>query len=159
MKFPSKADQPLAEKIRIDMKLSIKVKKLCSDVKLPAYALEGDAGLDIFSNEDVIIQPGQKHIFKTGFALEIPKGYCALIWDKGGLGSKGLKVFGGVGEHTYRGEYMVCLVNLGQEPCEFKRGDKIAQLLIQPIVSAELEEVEELNESIRGEGRHGSTGK
>jgi len=141
------------------MKLKIKVKKLRPDVKLPAYALEGDAGMDIFSDEDVVIQPGEKHIFATGFALELPEGYVALIWDKGGLGAKGLKVFGGVGEYTYRGEYMVCLVNLGTEDYHFEKGHKIAQLLIQPIVSAELEEVEELPESVRGEGRHGSTGK
>lgn len=141
------------------MKLKIKIKKLRPDVKLPAYALEGDAGLDIFSNEDVIIQPGERHVFATGFVLELPEGYCALIWDKGGLGAKGLKVFGGVGEHTYRGEYMVCLGNFSDQAYHFKKGDKIAQLLIQPIVSAKLEEVEELSESIRGEGRHGSTGK
>ncbi len=141
------------------MKVKIKIKKLRPDVKLPAYALEGDAGLDIFSNEDVIIKVGEQHIFKTGFALEIPEGYVALIWDKSGLGSKGLKVFGGVGEYTYRGEYMVCLGNFSDQPYEFKKGDKIAQLLIQPIITAELEEVEELSETERGEGRHGSTGK
>jgi len=122
------------------MKVKIKIKKLRPDVKLPAYALEGDAGLDIFSNEDVIIKVGEQHIFKTGFALEIPEGYVALIWDKSGLGSKGLKVFGGVGEYTYRGEYMVCLGNFSDQPYEFKKGDKIAQLLIQPIITAELEE-------------------
>ena len=141
------------------MKLKIKIKRLRSDVKLPAYALEGDAGMDIFSNEDVVIKVGQKHVFATGFALELPEGHCALIWDKGGLGAKGLKVLGGVGDYNYRGEYMVALVNLGLEDYEFKKGDKIAQMLIQPIIIAELEEVEELSESIRGEGRHGSTGK
>jgi len=141
------------------MKLKVKIKKLRPDVKLPTYALEGDAGMDIFSNEDVVIQPGEKHIFKTGFALEFPEGYVALIWDKGGLGAKGLKVFGGVGEYIYRGEYMVCLGNFSNQLYEFKKGDKIAQLLIQSIVSAELEEVEELSETVRGAGRHGSTGK
>jgi len=141
------------------MKLKVKVKKLRPDVKLPKYALEGDAGLDIFSNEDVIIKVGKQHIFKTGFALEMPAGYVALIWDKAGLGVKGLKVFGGVGEYTYRGEYMVCLGNFSDRPYEFKKGDKIAQLLIQPIATAELEEVGELSETERGEGRYGSTGK
>ncbi len=141
------------------MKLKIKIKKLRPDVRLPEYALEGDAGMDIFSNEDVIIKKGEQHIFATGFALELPEGHCALIWDKGGLGAKGLKVLGGVGDYNYRGEYMVALVNLGLEDYEFKKEDKIAQLLIQPIVSVELEEVEELSESVRGEGRHGSTGK
>jgi dUTP pyrophosphatase len=141
------------------MKLKIKINKLRPNVKLPAYALEGDVGMDIFSDEDVVIKQGEKHIFATGFALEYPEGYCTLIWDKSGLSSKGLKVFGGVFEHTYRGEYMICLRNLGNSDYEFKKGDKIAQMLVQPIVSAELEEVEELSESVRGEGRHGSTGK
>lgn len=141
------------------MKLTVKIKKMRLDVKLPAYALEGDAGMDIFSNEDVVIQPGEKYVFKTGFSLELPENYCALVWDKGGLSSKGLKVFGGVFEYTYRGEYMIALFNLGKEDYHFVRGDKIAQLLIQPIVTAKLEEVEKLSETVRGEGRHGSTGK
>jgi dUTP pyrophosphatase len=142
------------------MKLKIKIKKLRPDVRLPEYALEGDAGMDIFSNEDVIIQPGERHTFATGFALEYPEGYVSLIWDKSGLSSKyGLKVMGGVLDHNYRGEYMVCLGNFSNQAYEFKKGDKIAQLLIQAIISAELEEVEELSESVRGENRHGSTGK
>ena len=141
------------------MKLKVKIKRLRSNVKLPTYALEGDAGLDIFSNEDVIIQPGDRHVFASGFALEFPKGHVALIWDKGGLGAKGLKVFGGVGDYNYRGEYMVCLGNFSSQSYKFKKGDKIAQLLIQPIITAELEEVEELSSTERGERRHGSTGK
>jgi len=141
------------------MKLRIKIKKLRPDVKLPAYALKGDAGMDIFSYEDVVIKKGEKYIFKTGFALEFPEDYCALIWDKSGLSSKGLKVIGGVFEYTYRGEYMIGLINLGKEDHHFEKGDKIAQLLIQPIITVELEEVEELSESVRGEGSHGSTGK
>jgi len=112
------------------MKLKVKIKKLRPDVKLPAYALEGDAGMDIFSNEDVVIQPGERHIFATGFALELTENYCALIWDKGGLSAKGLKIFGGVGDYNYRGEYMVCLGNFSNQAYEFKKGDKIAQLLI-----------------------------
>lgn len=141
------------------MKLKVKIKKLRPDVKLPAYALEGDAGMDIFSNEDVVIKAGEQHVFKTGFSLEYPAGYCTLIWDKSGLSSKGLKVFGGVFEHTYRGEYMICLLNFGNSDYEFKKGDKIAQMLVQPIITAELEEVEELSKSNRGAGSHGSTGK
>lgn len=141
------------------MKLKIKIKKLRPDVKLPAYALEGDAGMDIFTDEDVIIKPGKQHLFKTGFALEFPVGYCALIWDKSGLSTKGLKIFGGVIEHNYRGEYMVGIQNLGNKEYEFKKGDKIAQMLIQPVMRAEFEEVEKLNESNRGAGAYGHTGK
>jgi dUTP pyrophosphatase len=68
--------------------ISIKIKKLYDDVITPSYALDGDAGLDIFSHEDVVIEPMERHIFYTGFALEIPKGYCALVWDKGGISMK-----------------------------------------------------------------------
>lgn len=140
--------------------MKIKIKKLRDNIKLPSYALPGDAGLDMFCNEDVTIEPGQKHTFATGFALELPQGYCALVWDKGGLSQKyGLKSMGGVFEYTYRGEYMICLLNTSDKAYEFKKGDKIAQLLIQPVVTAELEEVNKLSESKRGQGRHGSTGK
>lgn len=142
------------------MKLKIKIKRLEKDVITPSYALEGDAGLDIYSREDAIIKPGEKHIFHTGFALEIPSGYCALIWDKGRISNLyGLKVMGGVFEYTYRGEYKICIFNLGKNSYEFKKGDKIAQFLIQPIITAELVEVDELSETKRGHGRWGSTGK
>ncbi|MFH1667789.1 MAG: dUTP diphosphatase [Candidatus Komeilibacteria bacterium] len=143
------------------LNVRVKIKKLRPDVKLPAYALPGDAGMDIFSNEaDVIIEPNQRHIFATGWALEYPEGYATLIWDKSGLSGKhGLKVMGGVFEYTYRGEYMICLLNTSDQPYQIKKGEKIAQMIIQPINTAELEEVTELSESVRGEGRHGHTGK
>ncbi|MDD3284723.1 MAG: dUTP diphosphatase [Patescibacteria group bacterium] len=142
------------------MKLKIKIKKLYEDVITPSYALEGDAGLDIYSREDAIIKPGEKHIFHTGFALEIPEGYCSLIWDKGRISNLyDLKVMGGVFEYTYRGEYKICIFNLGKNFYEFKKGDKIAQFLIQPIITAEMIEVDELSDTKRGHGRWGSTGK
>ena len=140
--------------------ISIKIKKLREDVILPSYALEGDAGLDIYTREDAIINPQERYIFHTGFALEIPIGYCALVWDKGGVSMKrGLKVMGGVFEYTYRGEYTICLYNTGKEAQEFKKGDKIAQLLIQPITTVDLIEVDELSDTERGGGKWGSTGK
>jgi len=140
--------------------MKIKIKRLHSDAKIPAYALLGDAGLDLFCLEDVTLQPGERHIFKTGIAIEFPKDYCALVWDKGGLSQKyGLKVMGGVFEHTYRGEYMICLFNTSDKLYQFTKGDKIAQLLIQPIITVEVEEAGELTETIRGENRHSSTGK
>ena len=140
--------------------VNIRIKKLKENVILPAYALNGDAGLDIYSCENVIINPGERYNFSTGFALEFPEGYCALIWDKSGIAMKrGLKVMGGVFEYTYRGEYMICLLNTSNEAQEFKEGDKIAQILIQPIVRAELIEVDDLSETERGAGKWGSTDK
>ncbi len=139
--------------------VSIKIKKLREDVILPSYALNGDAGMDVFSLDDVVINSGERHVFPLGFATEIPNGYCALIWDKSGLSSKyGLKVLGGVIDSNYRGEYMVCIINLGEDVCEIKKGNKIAQILIQPIIQAEFIEVENLNETDRGLGKWGSTG-
>lgn len=140
--------------------VKIKVKKLRDDAVLPRYAHEGDAGMDLFSCEDYVLNAGERKLFKTGLSIELPEGYVSLIWDKSGLAFKhGLTVLGGVIEYTYRGEYGVILYNTSNEDFEIKKGDKIAQLLIQPICSADLEEVEKLSETSRGDGGFGSTGK
>ena len=129
-------------------------------MQIPSYAHTGDAGLDIYSLENIVLKPGERHHFNTGFALDFPPGYVALIWDKSGLSSRhGLTNFGGVIEYTYRGEYGVVLYNAGNEDYSIKKGDKIAQLLIQKIETAEIEEVEKLSDSPRGESGFGSTGK
>jgi dUTP pyrophosphatase len=140
--------------------MKIKIKRLHPDLQIPKYAHPGDAGMDIYSLEDVVLKSGERHHFKAGFALELPEGYVALIWDKSGLASKyGITCFGGVIEYTYRGEYGVVLYNAGDEDFHVSCGDKIAQLLIQKIETAEIEEVKELSDSLRGEGGFGSTGK
>jgi len=137
----------------------IKIKKLNPEAKLPSYAHEGDAGLDLFSCEDKLIRAGTREIISTGIAMEYPKDYATLVWDKSGMAAKfGIKVLGGVFEHIYRGEYMIILLNTSHEDYQVKKGQKIAQLLVQPIAHAEIEEVEKLSESSRGEGRFGSTG-
>ena len=97
-------------------------------------------------------------MISTGIALEFPEGYVALIWDKSGVAASGIKSMGGVIEHTYRGEYKVIMFNTSKDNYSIKKGDKIAQLLIQPIVTAEVEEVSELSETERGSGAFGSTG-
>lgn len=140
--------------------MKIKLKRLHPDLQIPSYAHAGDAGLDIYSLENITLKSGKRHHFNAGFSLELPPDYVALIWDKSGLASKnGLTNFGGVIEYTYRGEYGVVLYNAGDEEYTVKKGDKIAQLLIQKIEIAEIEEVDELSESPRGEGGFGSTGK
>lgn len=140
-------------------KIPIKVKRLNSNAKLPSYAHEGDAGMDLFSCEDYIIKAGERGLVSTGLSIEFPEGYVALVWDKSGLAAnKGVKTMAGVIEYTYRGEYKIALLNTSQENWIIKKGDKIAQLLIQPIVSAEVQEVNELSETSRGEGAFGSTG-
>ncbi|NQV93180.1 dUTP diphosphatase [Candidatus Kaiserbacteria bacterium] len=141
------------------MGTKIKIKKLNPDAKIPYYAQEGDAGMDMCSIEDLVLKPGERRVIGTGLSIELPEGFVSLIWDKSGIASKGIKKMGGVIEHTYRGEYKVVLVNLSSEDYEIKKGQKIAQLLIQPIETVEIEEVEELSETKRGEGGFGSTGR
>lgn len=138
----------------------VQIKQLHPDAKIPSYAYEGDAGMDLFTIEDYTLKPGERHVFQTGIAMKIPEGFVSLVWDKSGLSHKaGLKVFGGVLDSNYTGEYMIGLMNLSLESHEFKKGDKIAQVLIQPVAKATIEQVEVLPETIRGEKRHGSSGK
>lgn len=138
----------------------IKVQKI-RDVKTPNYAHQGDAGLDIYSaEEDYILKPGERKGFLTGIKMEIPSGYVGLVWDKSGLAVKhGIKTMAGVVDSIYRGELIIILINLGSENYLVEKNTKIAQILIQKIERAEIEEVENLNETERGENGFGSTGK
>jgi dUTP pyrophosphatase len=101
----------------------------------------------------------ERKLISTGLSIELPEGYVSLIWDKSGIANDGIKTMGGVIEHTYRGEYKVILINLSDKEYNIKKYQKIAQLLIQPIVTAEVIEVNELSQTTRGEGGFGSTGK
>ena len=140
--------------------LKLKIKKLNQDAKLPSYAHKGDAGMDIFSCIDETLLPNERKTISTGISIEIPEGYVALIWDKSGLASKqGIKTMAGVCDANYRGEYKIVLLNTSSENFNIKKGDKIAQILIQPIENAEIEEVKELNETERNDGGFGSSGK
>jgi dUTP pyrophosphatase len=139
--------------------LKIKIRKV-SDVKTPNYAHMGDAGLDFYSAEDdYILKPGERKGFATGIKMEIPEGYVGLIWDKSGLAFKnGLKVMAGVIDSTYRGEIVIVLINLGRKEYTVKRNTKIAQMLIQGIEQVEIEEIENLSNTRRSDGKFGSTG-
>ena len=139
--------------------IKIKIKKLNPEAIIPSYAHPGDAGLDLYSVEDLVLNPGERATIATGLAIELPEGYVSLIWDKSGLASKnGIKTMGGVIEHTYRGEYKIIMFNSSKEKFEIKKCQKIAQLLVQPIITVEIEEVSELNDTSRGTGGFGSTG-
>ncbi len=140
--------------------MKLKIKKLYPDTKLPNYAHPGDVGLDLFSRENYELKPGERKIFFVGFGLEFENGYAAIVKDKSSLPKNaGIHTMGGVFDAGYRGEYNVQLINLGNEAYKIKNGDKIAQLVIFPVIIADIEEVEKLNETSRGEGRFGSTGK
>jgi len=140
-------------------RIKIKIKKLHSEAIIPHYSHEGDAGMDVYSCEDIIIKANQRALVSTGLAIELPDGYVSLIWDKSGISSKfGITKMAGVIEHTYRGEYKILLFNTSNQDYVIKKGQKIAQLLIQPIMTAEIEETQNLSETSRGEGGFGSTG-
>jgi len=139
--------------------MKLRIKKLHPDAILPKYAHPGDSGMDIFSIEDKIIKAGTREIIGTGIAMEYSEEFCTLIWDKSGMAANyGIKVMGGVFEHIYKGEYKIILLNTTDKDFEIKKGQKIAQILVQPIIIADIEEVSELSESKRGQNRFGSTG-
>ncbi len=140
--------------------MQVKIKRMHKDAVLPAYAHPGDVGLDMFSLEDYSLKSGERRIFPVGFALEFPKGYAAIVKDKGSLPKNGgIHTMGGVFDAGYRGEYNVNLINLGEKAYKIEKGHKIAQLVIIPVAVAKLKEVKELSETSRGAGRFGSTGK
>jgi len=139
--------------------MKLKIKKLNENAKLPQYYHPGDVGMDLFALETITLKPMERHIFYHGFALEFPDGFAAIVKDKSGVAKSGLHTMGGVYDAGFRGEYNTQLINLSAESYNVEAGDKISQLIIYPIVIAELEEVSELSESARGTGNFGSTGK
>jgi dUTP pyrophosphatase len=128
---------------------------------LPAYATAGAAGMDVVSAEEVTIAPGARHAVATGLALAIPEGYEIQVRPRSGLALKhGITVPNTPGtiDSDYRGELKVILINHGSEPFAIARGDRVAQLVLAPVVQAAWDEVAELDETDRGEGGFGSTG-
>jgi dUTP pyrophosphatase len=138
---------------------TLHIQKLDPAAKVPSRAYEHDAGLDLYSLERHALQPGEGRIFKTGIAIEIDPGFVGLVWDRSSMGKRGIKTLGGVIDSGYRGEVGVILWNLSKETQEIMAGDKIAQLLIQPIATPQTREVELLSSSDRGTGGFGSSGK
>lgn len=143
--------------------MPLKVKKLHPDAKIPSYAHAGDAGMDLYVPERVELAAGERKSIPIGIAMEIPDGFVGLIWDKSGLSHKfGIKTFGGVIDAGYRGEICIGMMNLSTTAYVFEKGNKIAQILIQPVEHPEVVEVaadEELTSTSRGRGGFGSTGK
>jgi dUTP pyrophosphatase len=145
------------------MKTSIKIKNL-SKHPLPKYQTELSAGMDLHANIDqpVTIQPGQREIISTGLFLELPEGYEAQIRPRSGLAFKhGITVLNSPGtiDADYRGEIKVLLINHGQEAFEINDGERIAQMVIAEYTSIQWEETTQLNDTERGEGGYGSSGK
>lgn len=144
-------------------KLEISVQKLAADVKMPAYAHEGDAGLDLYSTIDHTLQPGARALIPTGLKMAIPRGYEGQVRPKSGLALKhGITVLNtpGTVDAPYRGEVGVILINLDPKiPYEIKKGEKIAQMVFNKVEYAFFTETAELTATTRGAGGFGSTGK
>lgn len=140
--------------------MKFKIKPLQPNVKLPTYAHPGDVGMDLYSPVGLTLHPGERTVVMLGFAAEFEIGYAALVTDKSSLPKNaGIHTMGGVYDAGYRGEYNVQLINLGQEKYTISAGDKIAQLIIHPIIIADIEFTDSLSDSSRGTGGFGSTGK
>lgn len=129
---------------------------------LPAYATAGAAGMDVVAAEDLILAPGARHAVATGFAIAIPDGYEIQVRPRSGLALKhGITCLNTPGtiDSDYRGEVKVILANLGSEPFPIARGERIAQLVAAPVQRAAFEEVAALDDTVRGAGGFGSTGR
>ncbi len=128
----------------------------------PRYAHEGDAGCDLASREDLVLEPGARALVPTGIAVAIPEGYAGFVQPRSGLAARhGITIVNtpGLIDSHYRGEIKVILLNTDpQEPFEVHKGDKICQLVFQPVARATLQEAVELDRTARGEGGFGSTG-
>ena len=141
----------------------ILIKRLSKNISLPKYETEGSSGMDLTANVNKVIeiQPGKSEIIPTGLALSIPKNYEIQIRPRSGLAAKNqISVLNTPGtiDEDYRGEIKVILINLGEKKFIIEKGLRIAQMVLCPVIKAELEEVDELDDTKRGSGGFGSTG-
>jgi dUTP pyrophosphatase len=138
------------------------IQRLDPDLPVPAYAHPGDAGADLLATSDVTLKPGERAVLGTGIAIALQDGYAAFVHPRSGLAAKhGITLVNAPGtvDAGYRGEIKVCLINLDTAAeVTLRRGDRIAQLVIQRVEKARFVEVERLPGSARGEGGYGSTG-
>ena len=142
--------------------VEVQITRITPDVPLPAYAHPGDAGADLVTTVDVHLEPGERVLVPTGVAIALPEGYVALVHPRSGLAHRfgvGIVNAPGTVDAGYRGEIKVLLVNHDpRETVRLRRGDRIAQLVVQRVERVRFHEVELLPGSARGEGGHGSTG-
>jgi len=142
--------------------VEILIQRLDEGVPLPAYAHPGDAGADLHTTVDAVLEPGERALLPTGIAVALPDGYAAFVHPRSGLAATyGVSIVNAPGtvDAGYRGEIKVSVVNLDpREPVRFRRGDRIAQLVVQRVERARFHEVQTLPGSARSEGGFGSTG-
>jgi dUTP pyrophosphatase len=128
-------------------KQELRVCRISKDIDLPQYTRSSDVAFDLRSAEEKILKPGEKQTIKTGIKLAIPDGHAGLIWDRSGIASKhGIHCLAGVIDSAYRGEIGVVLKNLGESDFLIEKNMRIAQMLIQPVATPKLVEVENLDE-------------
>ena len=142
--------------------IDVQIQILDTELEIPRYAKDGDAGVDLRSTEKLVLEPGQRALVKTGIAIALPAGYVGLVHPRSGLAVKhGITVVNAPGtiDSGYRGEIMVCLLNTDRsESFSIERGDRIAQLIIQKYEHANFRQVEKLEISARGSTGFGSSG-
>jgi dUTP pyrophosphatase len=142
--------------------VNLLVQRLDPDLPLPGFAHPGDAGLDLHTSIDAVLEPGQRALLPTGIAIALPAGYAAFVHPRSGLAAQhGVGVVNAPGtiDAGYRGEIKVCVINLdSRSPVAFHRGDRIAQLVVQRLPQVHVVEVERLPGSARDVGGFGSTG-
>ena len=141
----------------------IQIKKLSNSVSTPKYETAGSSGMDVAAHieDNIIINPGEKALVSTGLSISIPVGYEVQIRPRSGLAAKkNITVLNTPGtiDADYRGEIKVILINLGKEKFIIENGERIAQMVVCPVIQAKLEEVKELSDTYRGSGGFGSTG-
>ena len=143
--------------------IEIQIKLLDQDLPMPRYQHEGDAGLDLPSRIDYVLEPGERAMIPTGLAVAIPRGYAGFVLPRSGLASRrGISLVNSPGlvDSGYRGEMSIVMINTDKrEAFHIKRGDRIAQLVIQRVEEVTLIRTEELDDTSRGAGGFGSTGK
>ena len=144
------------------IRVPVPLRRLDPDLPVPSYAHAGDAGADLHAATDVTLAPGERFLVPTGVALALPEGYVGLVHPRSGLAARhGVTVVNAPGtvDAGYRGEVLVNLVNLDpREPFTVRRGDRIAQLVVQQVARAEFIEVDSLEDTSRGDTGHGSSG-
>ncbi len=137
----------------------MKVKLLDENAIAPIRATKGAAGLDLFSVETVSLKPMERALIKTGVAVAIPDGMAGMIWPRSGLATRhGLDVMAGLIDSDYRGEVKVLLINLSDKEVSLYAGERIAQLVCQPVCISDVVVVDDLDKTERGNGGFGSTG-
>ncbi len=142
-----------------DMQEALSVKRTHPEATLPTRAHPDDAGLDLYSLEDFLMEPGQGHTTKTGIAIALPRGFVGMVADRSSMAKRGVKSAGGIIDAGYRGEIHIVLYNIGRDTIHIHKGDRIAQLLILPMATPMPVEVDSLDETSRGAKGFGSSGR